>query len=56
MICSDFPTLSHGNSYVFYEVANSYEFVLDELQLSKGLLWKAGEETITIIHLLVIKA
>ncbi len=21
------PTLSHGNSYVFYEVANSYEFV-----------------------------
>ncbi len=25
-ICS-VPTLSHGNSYVFYEVANSYEFV-----------------------------
>ncbi len=24
--------------------------VLDELQLSDGLLWKAGEETITIIH------
>ncbi len=24
--------------------------VLDELQLSKNLLWKAGEETITIIH------
>ncbi len=24
--------------------------VLDELQLSNGLLWKAGEETITIIH------
>ncbi len=23
---------------------------LDELQLSDGLLWKAGEETITIIH------
>ncbi len=23
--------------------------VLDELQLSNGLLWKAGEETITII-------
>ncbi len=21
------PTQSHGNSYVFYEVANSYEFV-----------------------------
>ncbi len=25
--------------------------VLDELQLSNGLLWKAGEETITKIHL-----
>ncbi len=24
--------------------------VLDELQLSIGLLWKAGEDTITIIH------
>ncbi len=24
--------------------------VLDELQLSNGLLWKVGEETITIIH------
>ncbi len=24
--------------------------VLDELQLSNGLLWKAGEETITKIH------
>ncbi len=24
--------------------------ILDELQLSNGLLWKAGEETITIIH------
>ncbi len=24
--------------------------VLDELQLSNGLLWKAGEDTITIIH------
>ncbi len=24
--------------------------VLDELQLSNGLLWKAGEETITIVH------
>ncbi len=24
--------------------------VLDELQLSNGLLWKAGEETVTIIH------
>ncbi len=24
--------------------------VLDELQLSNGLLWKAGEETMTIIH------
>ncbi len=24
--------------------------VLDELQLSNGLLWKAGEENITIIH------
>ncbi len=24
--------------------------VLDELQLSNGLLWKPGEETITIIH------
>ncbi len=24
--------------------------VLDELQLSNGLLWKAGKETITIIH------
>ncbi len=30
--------------------------ILDELQLSNGLLWKASEETITIIHLLVIKA
>ncbi len=26
-----FPTLSHGNSYVFYEVANSYEFVRPHL-------------------------
>ncbi len=24
--------------------------VLDELQLSNGLLWKAGEKTITMIH------
>ncbi len=24
--------------------------VLDELQLSNDLLWKVGEETITIIH------
>ncbi len=24
--------------------------VLDELQMSNGLLWKAGEETSTIIH------
>ncbi len=24
--------------------------VLDELQLSNGLLWKAGEENITILH------
>ncbi len=24
--------------------------VLDELQLSNALLWKAGEETIAIIH------
>ncbi len=24
--------------------------ILDELQLSNGLLWKAGEETIAIIH------
>ncbi len=24
--------------------------VLDELQLSNGLLWKDGEETITTIH------
>ncbi len=24
--------------------------VLDELQLSNGLLWKAGEKTITLIH------
>ncbi len=24
--------------------------VLEELQLSNGLVWKAGEETITIIH------
>ncbi len=24
--------------------------ILDELRLSKSLLWKAGEETITIIH------
>ncbi len=24
--------------------------VLDELQLSNGLLWKAGEEIITVIH------
>ncbi len=23
----DMTTLSHGNSYIFYEVANSYEFV-----------------------------
>ncbi len=21
------PTFSHGNSYIFYEVANSYEFI-----------------------------
>ncbi len=24
--------------------------ILDELQMSNGLLWKAGEETITIIQ------
>ncbi len=29
---------------------NSGSSVLDELQLSSGLLAKAGEETITIIH------
>ncbi len=29
---------------------NPCSSVLDELQLSDGLLWKAGEETITIIH------
>ncbi len=29
---------------------NSGSSVLDELQLSISLLWKAGEETITIIH------
>ncbi len=34
--CIDFRTLNSS--------------VLDELQLSNGLLWKAGEETITIIH------
>ncbi len=26
-----YSTLSHGNSYVFYEVANSYEFVRPHL-------------------------
>ncbi len=29
---------------------NSCSSVLNELQLSNGLLWKAGEETITTIH------
>ncbi len=29
---------------------NPCSSVLDELQLFNGLLWKAGEETITIIH------
>ncbi len=29
---------------------NTGSCVLDELQLSNGLLWKSGEETITIIH------
>jgi len=29
---------------------NSGSGVLDELQLSNGLLGKAGEETITIVH------
>ncbi len=29
---------------------NPSSSVLDELQMSNGLLWKAGEETITIIH------
>ncbi len=29
---------------------NPCSSVLDELQLSSDLLWKAGEETITIIH------
>ncbi len=29
---------------------NPGSIVLDELQLSNGLLGKAGEETITIIH------
>ncbi len=29
---------------------NPSSSVLDELQLSNGRLWKAGEETITIIH------
>ncbi len=40
VICSDLLVLVRipGNS------------VLDELQLSNGLLWKAGEETITTIH------
>ncbi len=35
---------------------NAGSSVLDELQLSNGLLGKAGEETITILLLLVIKA
>ncbi len=43
MICSDF--LSEYKSY-----QNPGSSVLDELQLSNGLLWKAGEETIAIIH------
>ncbi len=30
------PTLSHGNSYVFYEVANLYEFVRPH---SYDLVW-----------------
>ncbi len=29
---------------------NPCSSVLDELQLSNGLFWKVGEETITIIH------
>ncbi len=29
---------------------NPFSSVLVELQLSYGLLWKAGEENITIIH------
>ncbi len=29
---------------------NTCSSFLDELQLSNGLLWKVGEETITIIH------
>ncbi len=38
----EFPTLSHGNSYVFYEVANSYEFVRPHsYDLSKPQ-WRVG--------------
>ncbi len=39
VMCSDFLVLVRIGSSV-----------LDELQLSNGLLWKADEETITIIH------
>ncbi len=35
---------------------NSGSSVLDELQLSNGLLWKAGEETLQLSTLLMIKA
>ncbi len=37
-VCSPctYPTLSHGNSYVFYEVANLYEFVRPHLY---DLVW-----------------
>ncbi len=28
------PTLSHANSYIFYEVANSYEFVGPQVKSS----------------------
>ncbi len=35
---------------------NPVSSVLDELHLSNGLLWKAGDETITIIHIHTLKS
>ncbi len=37
LVETEYPTLSHGNSYVFYEVANSYElFCMISLNPSDG--------------------
>ncbi len=44
VMCSYFLVL------VIFSGSNPGSSVLDELQLSNGLLGKAGEETITIIH------